>query len=224
MKRIAAFYSSSVGQKLLVGLSGFFLCSFLIVHLYINLFLFKQDGGQTFDVYSEFMASYPLIRPLEILLFAGFLLHILLAAWTWFTNRKVRPSRYAVNRASENSALSSRIMIVSGVTVLVFLVVHVNTFFVGSRFVHTDRPVYEIIRDAFADPWYVALYLVALVFLGYHLKHGFQSAFQTFGIRSGTYRRLIDVVAVVFWLFIPLAFAAIPLYFLWAHSRGVYLP
>jgi succinate dehydrogenase / fumarate reductase cytochrome b subunit len=62
------------------------------------------------------------------------------------------------------------------------------------------------------------------VFLGYHLKHGFQSAFQTFGIRSGTYRRLIDVVAVVFWLFIPLAFAAIPLYFLWAHSRGVYLP
>ena len=224
MKRIAAFYSSSVGQKLLVGLSGFFLCSFLVVHLYINLFLLEQDGGQTFDVYSEFMATYPLIRPLEILLFAGFLLHVLLAAWTWFTNRTVRPARYAVNRASENSALSSRIMIVSGSIVLVFLVVHVNTFFVGSRFLHTDQTVYEIVRNAFANPWYVALYVVSLVFLGYHLKHGFQSAFQTFGIRSGKYSRLIDAVAVVFWLIIPLAFAAIPLYFLWAHSRGVYLP
>jgi len=222
MKRIAAFYSSSVGQKLLVGLSGFFLLSFLIVHLYINLFLFSQDGGQTYDAYSEFMATYPLIRPLEILLFAGFLLHILLASWIWFTNRKVRPSGYAVNRASENSALSSRIMIISGATVLIFLVIHVNTFFVGSRFVHADTPVYDLVRDAFADPWYVGLYLVALVFLGYHLKHGFQSAFQTFGVRPGKYQKLIDAVAVVFWLVIPLAFAAIPLYFLWTHSRGVY--
>jgi succinate dehydrogenase / fumarate reductase cytochrome b subunit len=224
MKRIAAFYSSSVGQKLLVGLSGLFLCSFLIVHLYINLFLLKQDSGQTFDVYSEFMATYPLIRPLEIALFAGFLLHILLAAWTWLVNRRVRPSRYAVNGASDNSALSSRIMIVSGSFVLLFLIIHVNSFFVGSRFLHTDRTVYDIVRDAFINPWYVAFYLVALVFLGYHLRHGFQSALQTFGIRSGKYRRLIDLVAVVFWLLIPLAFAAIPLYFLWAYSRGVYLP
>ena len=221
MNRIASFYNSSVGRKLLVGLTGFFLCSFLVVHLLINLFLLKQDQGLTFDAYSEFMATYPLIRPLEIVLFVGFFVHIILTVWLWFTNRKVRTSRYAVNRASENSALSSRIQIVSGVIVLIFLVVHINSFFVGTRFVDTPETMYEIVNAAFANPWYVAFYLVALVFLGYHLKHGFQSAFQTFGIRPVQYQKLVDAIAVIFWLVIPLAFATIPLYFLWAHSSGV---
>ena len=221
MKRMASFLTSSVGRKLLVGLTGFFLLSFLVVHLTINLFLLKQDEGLTFDAYSEFMATYPLIRPLEILLFAGFLFHIILTIWLWFTNRKVWTAKYAVNRASESSALSSRVMIVSGIVVLVFLVVHINSFFVGSRFMENPKTMYEIVSEAFADPWVDAFYLVALVFLGYHLKHGFQSAFQTFGIRPLRYQKLIDAVGAIFWLVIPLAFAMIPLYFLWAHSSGV---
>ena len=221
MKRMASFLNSSVGRKLLVGLTGFFLCSFLVVHLLINLFLLKQDEGLTFDAYSEFMATYPLIRPLEILLFAGFLIHVILTIWLWFTNRKVRTSSYAVNRASDSSALSSRVMIVSGTVVLIFLVVHINSFFVGSRFVDNPKTMYEIVSEAFANPWVDAFYLVALVFLGYHLKHGFQSAFQTFGMRPVRYQKLIDTVGAIFWLVIPLAFAMIPLYFLWAHSSGV---
>jgi succinate dehydrogenase / fumarate reductase cytochrome b subunit len=221
MNRIASFYNSSVGRKLLVGLTGFFLCSFLVVHLLINLFLLKQDQGLTFDAYSEFMATYPLIRPLEILLFAGFLIHIILTAWLWFTNRKVRTARYAVNRASDSSALSSRVMIVSGAVVFVFLVVHINSFFIGSRFVDNPKTMFEIVNEAFANPWIDAFYLVALVFLGYHLKHGFQSAFQTFGIRPLRSQKLIDAIGAIFWLVIPLAFAVIPLYFLWAHSSGV---
>ena len=61
------------------------------------------------------------------------------------------------------------------------------------------------------------LYVVALAFLAYHLRHGFQSAFQTFGLRNSRYEWLINLVAVVFWLLIPLGFAAMPLFFLWAH-------
>lgn len=217
MNKTNAFLTSSVGRKLLMGLTGFFLGSFLVVHLTINLFLFKQDTGQTFDAYSEFMATYPLIRPLEWVLFGGFLLHAFVGGWLWITNRQVRPRRYEVNRASENSTLASRIAFWTGAFVMVFLVVHINTFFVQSRFIDTSIPMYERVRAAFKNPAYDAFYLVALVFLGYHLKHGFQSAFQTFGIRPKKYQRLIDALAVVFWLLIPIGFAAMPLYFLWAH-------
>lgn len=198
-----------------MALTGFFLFSFLLVHLYINLFLFKQDGGYTFDVYAEFMATYPLLRPLEVILFAGFLLHAVVGVWLGILNRRSRPKNYKVNRASDNASLASRISLWSGIFVGVFLVVHVNTFFITSRFRNDGRTMFEIVQQAFHSPAYVLFYLVALIFLAYHIRHGFQSACQTLGIRVGRYQRLIDMIGVFFWLIIPLGFAAMPIYFLW---------
>lgn len=200
-----------------MALTGLFLCSFLIVHLYINLFLFKQDAGATFDVYAEFMATYPLLRPLEIILFGGFLLHAVVGIGLWLSNRRVRPQQYKVNRASDNATLTSRMTFWTGMVVAVFLIIHINTFFVQSRFFANGRTMYEIVEQAFRSPLYVAFYIVALVFLGYHLRHGVQSTFQTLGIRNARFQSLIDLVGVVFWLILPAAFAAIPLYFLLAH-------
>jgi succinate dehydrogenase / fumarate reductase cytochrome b subunit len=220
MSKITNFYTSSVGRKMLVGLTGFFLCAFLAFHLYINLFLFKHDTGETFNTYSEFLATYPLLRPIEIVLFLLFVVHACFALWLWFVNRQARPRGYAVLRASDNSKLESRITFITGTVVLVFLVVHINTFFVQSRFFATEESetMYQRVAGAFQNPWYDAFYVVALAFLGYHLKHGFQSMFQTFGLRSAKYRRLIDIIAIIFWLLIPLGFAAMPLYFLFrAH-------
>jgi succinate dehydrogenase / fumarate reductase cytochrome b subunit len=200
-----------------MSLSGLFLFSFLLVHLTINLFLLKQDRGATFDVYAEFMATYPIVRPLEIVLFAGFLLHALLGIWLWVTNRGVRASRYKVSGAAQNSDLPSRVAFWSGAVVAVFLIVHVNSFFVSSRFFPDGRTMYELVAEAFASPAVVAFYVFAMVLLGFHLKHGFQSAFQTLGLRTGRYRRLIEAVGVVFWLLVPAAFASIPLIILWTH-------
>ena len=217
MTKTAKLLTSSVGRKLVMALTGIFLCSFLIVHLYINLFLFKSDSGQTFDVYSEFMATYPLIRPLEIVLFGGFLIHAIVGVWLWLANRLARPARYEANAASENSPLSSRLAVFTGSIVFIFLVVHINTFFVQSRFFPTGKTMYELVANAFKNPLYDLFYVVAIGILGYHLKHGFQSACQTFGIRTARYKLLIDVIAIIFWLVIPLGFVAMPLYFLWAH-------
>src|SRR5206468_11149365 len=142
-------------------------------------------------------------------------------AGVWIKNRSARPQRYAMNRASENSSLASRIMNVSGSIVFIFLVVHLRTFFVPSRFPGEAKPsMYELVKTAFSSPVYVGFYLISLFLLGYHLRHGFQSAFQTLGLKAGL-RLLIDYVAVIFWLIIPLGFAAMPLYFLWAHYTGV---
>ena len=217
MSKTTSFLMSSVGRKMVMALSGLFLCSFLVVHLYINLFLFKSDYGVEFDAYSHFMATYPLIRPIEIVLFLGFLLHAVVGIWLWLMNRRARPVKYEVLKASENSALSSRIMWVTGFIVAAFLVVHINSFFITSRFLTPERSMFVIVREVFRNPWYDAFYVVALGFLAYHLKHGFQSAFQTFGLRGTRYQRLIDLVAMIFWLLIPIGFAAMPLYFLWAY-------
>lgn len=217
MNRVTSFYSSSVGKKLLMAMTGLFLCSFLVIHLYINLFLLGGDQGRTFDVYAEFMSTYPLLRPIEIVLFLGFLLHMIIGIVLWWTNRTARPDKYAVRRAGETSTSSSRLTFVTGSVVLIFLVIHVNTFFVSSRFFPDGRTMYEMVATAFQNPLYDLFYLAALFFLGYHLKHGFQSAFQTFGIRFPRYQKLIDALALLFWLVIPLAFAAMPVYFYFSH-------
>jgi succinate dehydrogenase / fumarate reductase cytochrome b subunit len=220
MSKLSSFTASSVGRKLLVGLTGLFLCLYLLFHMTVNLFLFKQDGGGTFDTYAEFLATYPLLRPVEIILFLLFLVHAFFTGLLWFLNRRARPQRYAVNRNDEVSETASRIMFITGMVVTAFLVVHVNTFFVKSRFFSSEHSptMYARVAEAFANPVYSLFYVVALVFLAYHLRHGFQSAFQTFGLRTSRYRRLIEWTAVIFWLVIPLGFALMPLFFLFrAH-------
>lgn len=217
MNKTTVFLNSSLGRKIIMSLSGLFLCSFLVVHLTINLFALKvkSDGGSEFNLYAEFMATHWLIKPLEIVLFAGFLLHAALGIFLAVKNRQARPVGYKQSAGSANSSWLSRYAWLTGIFVGIFLVVHVNTFFVQSRFV-VHRPMIEFLIEAFKNPLYVAFYLVALFFLAYHLRHGFQSAFQTLGWRTSRYEPLINAVAAVFWLLIPIGFAIIPLYFLLA--------
>ncbi len=221
MIKTVSLYRSSIGQRVLIAVAGTFLCAFLIVHLSGNLLLFKNDGGAAFDQYSRTMSTNPVIRAMEVVLGAAFLIHIIFAVQTWISNRLARPVRYTKNRPGENSELSSRIMFVTGSATFIFLVVHLRSFFVPTRFAAGIEPsMYELVRGAFSSVVYDAFYLVALVFLGYHLRHGFQSAFQTLGITPKRIR-LIDAVAVFFWLIIPAGFATMPLYFLWLRLKGV---
>ncbi len=213
MSEKTRFYSSSVGRKYIVGLTGLFLCSFLVVHFSGNLLLFKNDGGTSYNRFSEFMATNIAIRTLEVLLFAGFLIHIIWAFLVWLHNRQSRPERYTMSRADENSTLSSRIGFLTGSIVFIFLVVHLKSFWVPTRFGSMTVTEYDMVKTAFTDPVYDIFYLVALVLLGFHLRQGFQSAFQTFGLRP-FWRRPVDLIAVIFWLIFPLGFAAMPLYFL----------
>jgi succinate dehydrogenase / fumarate reductase cytochrome b subunit len=220
MNTFSSFASSSVGRKLIVGLTGVFLSLFLVMHCTVNLFLFRGDHGELFNSSAEFLATYPVLRPIEIGLLLLFLIHAFYAVWLWFKNRQARPNRYAVNRASDVSTLQSRTMIITATVVLVFLVIHIQTFFVQSRFFAGEHgpTMYDRVAEAFANPAYALFYVVAMVFLGYHLRHGFQSAFQTYGLRTSKYIKVIEAVSVVFWLFIPLGFALMPIFFLFrAH-------
>lgn len=219
MKKNISFYQSSVGKKILMSLAGLFLCSFLAIHLSGNLALFKNDNGEAFNHYSEFMATNPIIRITEIILVAGFVLHMFLGALLWLKNRAARPEKYSAYKLSDNTALASRITMLSGSMVLFFLVVHLYSFFYPSRILGQKTPMYDLVVAAFSNMWYDLFYLAALVLLAYHLKHAFQSAFQTLGLRKGKYILLLDVVAMIFWLVIPVMFATMPMYFLLIYPR-----
>lgn len=215
MGMLADFYSSTLGKKLTVGLTGALLCTYLVVHLAGNMLLFAGDGGASFDAYAEFLPSLLIIRIIEIGLFAIFILHIVTGTAFWLRNRGARPEGYAVNRRNDNSDPFSRMMFLSGSIVFIFLVVHLRTFWVPARFAHDQHPsMYRTVVEAFADPLYAGFYVLAMVLLAFHLRHGFQSALQTFGIRSSRYAGLIDLAGMLFWLLIPVGFATIPIFFL----------
>jgi succinate dehydrogenase / fumarate reductase, cytochrome b subunit len=214
MTKTLSLYDSSIGQKIISALTGLFLCGFLVVHISGNLLLFKSDGGQSFNQYAAAASSSWLIRALEIALFIGFAIHIYWGIRVWIYNRRARPTGYVDNKPSANSSLFSRVMFVSGSIVLFFLIVHLKSFWVPIRFpaAGLEKSDYDIVRAAFESPVYDAFYIVCLALLAYHLRQGFQSAFQTLGLRP-FWHKTIDWVAVIFWLLIPAGFAAMPVYF-----------
>jgi succinate dehydrogenase / fumarate reductase cytochrome b subunit len=206
------FYSS-VGRKLVMALTGLFLCAFLLEHLYGNLLLYKLDGGKAFNEYSEFMAGNIIIRVIEYALFAGFIIHALDALFLTLANRKARPAGYAVNHQSKNSTWFSRNMGLSGSIVLFFLIVHLRTFFFPHRFGTPETSMSFDVANAFQSNWYAALYLVAMVLLGMHLNHGFASAFQTTGMNNEKYRKALKSGGTIFALLIMIGFASFPVIF-----------
>jgi succinate dehydrogenase / fumarate reductase cytochrome b subunit len=213
MNSILAFYSSSIGKKVLMSFTGLFLIVFLVEHLVGNLLLYANDNGHMFEAYGEFLVSNPVVRFIEIFLFIGMIGHAIIGTLLWWRNRQARPEKYDTYRLKDNAPLASRTTIVTGSVVFLFLVIHLQTFFVPVRLYAEKASSYHLILQAFANPLYDLFYLVALLVLGYHLRHGFQSAFQTLGLRGKKYTPFLDALAFIVWFIIPLAFATIPVYF-----------
>ena len=213
MNSILAFYYSSIGKKVLMSLTGLFLITFLVEHLIGNLLLFANDSGKIYETYGEFLVSNPVIRFIEIFLFLGMAGHAILGVILWIKNRMTRPVKYKSFRLKDNATLASRTTIWTGSVIGIFLYIHLKSFFIPSRFAPVKISNYELVMQAFSNPWYDVFYVVALFVLGYHLRHGFQSAFQTLGLRNKTYTPLLDMLAFIVWFLIPLGYATIPVYF-----------
>lgn len=215
--------SSSIGRKLTMGLTGLFLVSFLVVHLVGNLQLFYADGGKAFNVYSHFMSTNGVIRILELGLVAGFVLHIYTSYVLTQKNKAARPIAYATPSQSKVSWFSKN-MGLSGSIVLVFLIIHLKNFWFTYKFGQLPTQTYEgleykdmyyLVDSVFSNEWwYSILYIVAMILLGFHLNHGFQSAFRTFGLDHKKYTPLIVQLSGLISVVIPALFAAMPIYFM----------
>jgi len=215
MTLLKSIFCTSVGKKILMATTGLLLCIYLIVHFVGNMMLFV--GAETFNAYVEGLSSFkPLVRFIEVLLVIIFLNHIFFALKLSLENRKSSSGKYAVNKTSENSTLFSRNMGVTGSILFIFLITHLSTFWYHFQVEHETGNFYKIVTGdlvGFGNPLVTILYSVAMILLGFHLKHGFQSAFQTFGIRYNKYSGLIEKVAIFFWLIIPAGFFWIAIYF-----------
>jgi len=219
MSNSAGLFSSSLGRKYLMALTGLFLCSFLVIHLIGNVALFT-DPVQ-FNEYTRFMSSNPLIRIMEIVLVAGFLTHIIDAVLLTKANKAAQPVKYAMD--NKKSSWYSRNMGLTGSIILVFLIIHLQSFWYGYKFgaiemaVDTSgepiKDMYTMVLVAFSQLWYSAIYVVAILLLGSHLNHGFQSAFQSIGLRHKKYTPTIKKAGTAFAVAITLGFISFPIYF-----------
>lgn len=219
MGSIANAFSSSIGKKLIMGLTGLFLISFLVVHCFLNCFVFFDNTGVLFNEGAHFMATNWIIRAMEVVLMAGLLLHIVQGARLTFENQVARPVKYAYHDGQANSKWYSRSMGLLGTLLLIFLIVHLAQFWTVSRFTgipsvdangHED--LYAVMKETFSNIGWVILYVLSMISLAYHLLHGFASTFQTMGWNHKKYTPIIKAIGVGFSIIIPLLFAAMPVW------------
>ena len=208
-------FTSSIGKKITMAFTGIFLILFLIVHAGINSSIFLNDGGETFNTVAHFMSHNWIMRFLEIGLIVGIIVHAIQGIILWRQNAAARPVGYAVTKASKNSTWYSRSMGLLGTLVLIFLIIHFSHFYVGTKVAlySGDQPhnLYEEMKLVFSSPLIVAFYLFSLVALFWHLVHGFQSAFQTFGLNHKRYTPIIKAAGWIYTIIIITAFALMPI-------------
>jgi len=216
----SALLNSSIGRKLLMGLTGLFLISFLIVHASINSMIWFNDGGVTFNKYAHFMGSNLIVRTLEIGLFAGLLLHIVDGLLLYKRNRDARPVKYAYNNEAANSPWYSRSMALLGTLILLFLTLHLANFWVKTRITGIEQfgvdaenqeNLFAVMVQVFQSPIIVAIYVLGCFSLFWHLLHGFKSSFQSLGLNHVKYNEAIAVVGIAFSIIVPFIFALMPI-------------
>ncbi len=223
---MSKFLAASIGRKFLMSITGLFLVVFIAVHLSLNLLLIFDDSGELFNLGANFMATNPAIKIMEPLLGLGFLIHILWSFNLEYQNWKARPVKYNKKNMGEASSWASRNMLILGALVLVFLVIHIINFFYVIKFEpHTMQTVnvggkemedtYTLVSDLFKNSLlYDLFYVLGGALLGFHLSHGFWSAFQTLGLNNKFWMKRWKVIGTIYAVVVAVGFSVIPLYFL----------
>ncbi|MCH5714855.1 succinate dehydrogenase cytochrome b subunit [Niabella hibiscisoli] len=230
-------FTSSVGKKVTMALSGLFLVAFLLVHAGLNACIWANDGGVMFNVAAHFMGANVVPRVLEIGLFVFFLLHIIQGLVLEIQNRSKRKVGYAIPMGNKGSKWYSRAMGILGSIILIFLVIHLIDFWIPSRFgglgqMYIDMSTHQIVsagtpgakeyHDLYGEmvykftnyPWISVVYILGVIALFWHLVHGIQSAFRTFGVTNHKYISILTVVGWSFAIIVCGAFIMMPISFL----------
>jgi len=264
---------SSITKKLLVALFASFLLIFLLFHMTANLFILADDGGDAYSAFCHFMGTNVFVKVFEVILFGCLVLHLCLASYLWFQNRRNRPVGYK-KPSKTKTGKGSKLMMITGSLLLVCIVFHFYDFYFvklnfveGTYMVKTEDFVvnspdqeiseeaqmtlmrlidqgkaskdmqwirqistteHDVLQQAFPEAefepdfyhmarqkfsvWHIVLcYLIFFAIVGIHIRHGFQSAFQTFGLNHYKYSRLIEILGVVYTWVVILGFAVVPL-------------
>jgi succinate dehydrogenase / fumarate reductase cytochrome b subunit len=205
--------TSSIGRKVLMAITGLLLSFFMAFHLFGNLFLFVSE--EAFNAYVEKLKYLGFfIRIAEFFLLTFVLSHAYSGILLWWKNRKAKSNTSSYSK--ENTSSSARYAAFTGSFIFIFLVTHWATFWYKFNFGSEEQSYYDVVigdEVGFANPFFAIFYIVAIALLGYHLKHGFSSAGQTLGIVGTKYEQTYNRLSIIFWLWIPLGFISIPVWF-----------
>jgi succinate dehydrogenase / fumarate reductase cytochrome b subunit len=221
------FFTSAVGRKFVMALTGLFLIMFLIVHVGLNSCIYYDlpffnpaDNGSMFNRAAHFMGASFVIRIIEIGLFVFFILHIVQGYAVEVKNRSKRQKGYEVSLGSRGSKWYSRSMAILGTLIFLFLIMHISHFWIPSRVTGNLEPatygftethnLFLRMYEVFQNPVIVILYVVAVIALAYHLFHGFHSAFKTLGVHNYKYLRMLESFGYGFTIIVCLLFALMP--------------
>ena len=176
--------STSVGTKLVIGITGFALFLYLVIHIAGNLMVFF--GPAFFNRYAYILESNPLLPVVEIGLLTIFLIHVYRTVRMFLSNQEARPAKYALKKTAgrpSRKSLASSTMIVSGLWLLAFIIVHVKAFRFGvdTEWPAGGRDLYRLEMETLSNPLIVAFYVLSMVVVGSHLWHGIASSMQSLG-------------------------------------------
>jgi len=218
LKMSKGLSSSSVGRKVLMALSGFFLLFFLMQHFVINLF--SVISTNLFNEVSHFMGTNGLIQfVMQPVLLVGVLFHLGMGIYLDFKNKAARPIKYIMDKPSENSNWMSRNMIITGIMIMLFLGLHFYDFWwpeIKDKYIDGNwddsTKYFSHLQHKFQDLTRVIIYCISFLFLGLHLSHGFQSSFQSAGFNHNKYTPIIKKLGTLYAILIPAGFVFIALF------------
>ena len=207
---VARVFSTSVGKKQLMAVTGILFLLFLTTHLLGNLSIY--GGIQAFNAYAEHLhALGKLLVVAEVGLVVALIIHVTLAVILFFENRKARPVKYAVDKSGGGGrTLSSQTMPYTGLLILLFVGVHLAN--ISHHIVdQTHRTIFQVASEVFANKGYLVFYLFSMVVVGLHVRHGLWSAFQTIGANHPKYMPFIEWLSIVFAVIVAVGFGSLPL-------------
>jgi succinate dehydrogenase / fumarate reductase cytochrome b subunit len=199
---------SAIGKKSMMAVTGLCFIGFLAAHLAGNLTIY--GGGETFNAYAEKLHSLgALLTVFEFGLLALALIHVLTGLTLFVQNLRARPVRYHIDKPAGGRTLSSKTMPYTGILILAFVVFHLLNFSFVDK---TDRSIFTIVSSAFQHPLYVVLYVLAMILVALHVRHGFWSAFQTLGANHPKYMPAITTFSILMGIAFGIGFGLLPLY------------
>jgi len=208
MNWISSMLGSSIGKKLMMAITGLGFCGFLAGHLAGNLTIY--GGKDAFNGYAEHLhALGPLLTLAELGLLTFGLIHIITGLILYVENLKARPVRYAVDKSAGGRTLGSSTMPYTGLILLAFIVFHLMNFSFVDK---TNTTIFNLVSEAFSNPGYVAVYIIAMIAAAIHVSHGLWSAFQTIGANHPKYMPIIQGFGTIFAVVIGVGFGFLPVY------------
>jgi succinate dehydrogenase / fumarate reductase, cytochrome b subunit len=220
--RFQRYFSSSVGTKLLIGITGLLLLLYMVLHLAGNALILA--GPEIFNEYSHRLISNPLIVPIELGLLAVFLLHVYKTVRMVTANQAARPVAYQkkVNAGhTSRKSFASSTMIASGLFLFLFIIVHVKQFKFGSYYqTISGDPIRDLYRteiEVFRNAFWVLFYVIGTLVVGLHLRHGISSGFQSIGFDHPLYTRRLTIIGIVLAVIIGGGLGLIPIWVYLTH-------